>query len=532
MTTKPPFPTHPLFQGPEISRRRFLTGTAALGAAVTLGSGLLVPAAYADSPRRGGRLRVGWYSSSARDTLAPARLTSTFDWTLALLVMSTLVRLDKNMALQPDLAERWEPADGGRVWNFTLRHGVTFHNGKSLVADDVVYSMNLHRGEASESAIKSWFSQVENIEAVDERTVRFTLNAPNADMPRLLAWPNTVIVPSGHEDFNAAVGTGPFRIVRFEPGVTFLGARHENYHFEGRPYVDEVEMFGISDSQARMNALLAGDVHFIVRVDPKTVHLLERAPGVAIAAADGQRHITFPMMADRPPTDNFHLRQALRYLVNRQEMLESVLKGYGSLGNDTPVGPSDPYYCKDLPQREFDLDRARYHLREAGLDGGLSIDLRTSEAAGGPIAPDLALLFRETAAQAGISVNVIREPSDGYWSAVWMKHPFIMSNWMPRPTLDLILTQLYHSDASWNEGQFKNERFDQLLVEARAELDEARRHELYCEVQRLLYEEGNSIIPLFTNWLDARSDRLMGWEGNPFGEGDGYRLAEHVWLAA
>jgi len=516
--------------GRGVSRRGFMGGAGALGAATLLPAGLVVTgAARAASPRRGGRLRIGWNSASANDTLDPERLTSSLDWTRAFQIMSTLVRFRTDMGLEADLAESWEGSADATTWTFSLRKGVEFHNGKPLTAADVVYSLSLHRGEASQSPIKVWMDPISELKAVDPHTVRIVLAAPNADMPRLLGWPNTVIVPEGFTDFANAVGTGPFRVKSFKPGISLLAERNPNYHFEGRPYLDEVESVGIGDTQARTSALLAGDIHFIVRVDPKQVELLERAPGVVMASAEGGTHTTFAMMCDRPPTDNASLRKALRLLADREGMLKNVQKGYGALGNDTPFPPSDPYYCKDLPQRSYDPEEAKFHLRQAGMEGA-TLELHTSEAVGGSIGPDLALHFRQSAAKAGLTVNIIKQPADGYWSAVWMKHPFHMSNWFPRPTMDLILTQLYTSDAKWNEGQFKNERFDTVVAEARGTLDGAKRYELYCEAQRLLYEEGCSIIPLFTNWLDAHSANLKGWQGHPFGQGDGHRLAEHVWL--
>jgi len=509
-----------------IGRRSFIVGAAALG-----GSGLLsgIAGQAARAQTRGGRLRIAWNAASARDTLAPTRLTSTLDWARGFQIMSPLVRFTPDMKPTGDLAESWEPVAGGKEWIFNLRRGVTFHNGKELTAQDVVYSMNLHRGEDSDSPIKTWFSQVTDVTALDKHQVKFSLEAPNADMPQLLAWPNTVVVPDGFTNFANPVGTGPFRLSLLEPGVRMVAARNDSYHFEGRPYVDEVETFGISDTQARTNALLAGDVHYFLRADPKTVSLLERSPGVEVVNAAGGRHISMPMMADRAPTNDPNLRKALRLMADRKAMLDNVLKGYGALGNDTPVPASNPFHAEFLPQREMDLDLAKFHLRKAGMENA-SLELHTSTAAGGPSGPDIALLFRETAAKAGLDLQVVRQPSDGYWSAVWMKHAFHMSNWMPRPTIDLILTQLYQSEASWNEGQFKNERFDQVIKEARSELDFNRRKELYGEAQKLLYDEGASIIPLFTNWLDAKSEKLKGYTAHPFGEADGYRLSEHVWL--
>jgi peptide/nickel transport system substrate-binding protein len=145
---------------------------------------------------------------------------------------------------------------------------------------------------------------------------------------------------------------------------------------------------------------------------------------------------------------------------------------------------------------------------------------------------DLGVLFQETAAQAGIAIAVEREPNDGYWSDVWLKKPFCLSGWGQRPTPDIIFTLGYAAGAEWNDSHFQHERFDALLVEARAELDEARRAEMYAEMQQILHDDGSVIVPFFRNWIYARRATVMHDEkltGNwPL---DGARGAERWWFA-
>jgi len=505
-----------------IGRREFLGRIGTLGLTATMSGSLILSAdqAIAATPKKGGKLILGWYGHSDKDTLNPNRLTSSLDFQRAYQTMGTLVRYAKDLSLEPDLATEWEANDDATVWTFTLRQGVEFHNGKTLTQDDVIYSLNRHRGEDSDSIIKAWLEPITDIE----------LDGPNGDMPFILGDMHACIVPDGFEDFANCIGTGPYRVKNFEPGVGMNATRYENYYRDDIAHVEEVESFGIGDGPARLNALVAGDVHFITRVDPKTVDLINSAPGVTMAAAPGSRHITFPMMSDAAPFDNNDLRLAIKYMAERQSMVDNVLKGFGTVGNDTPLGPNDKYFCTDIPQREYDLDKAKFHLKKAGMEGE-TVTLHTSESAGGSAAPDLALHLSESAKKVGFNIEVQREPTDGYWSAIWMKRPFHMSNWMPRPTADLRFSLVHLQSAKWNESHNGSDELDAMIVKARGMKDGPERAEIYCNIQRNVHDTGGSLIPVFNSWLDARSEKLMGWSAHPVGEGDGFRIHENAWLA-
>ena len=513
-----------------ISRREFVGRLTAAGVAVATTGTLLASsnAVIAATPKRGGRLRIGWYTHSANDTLNPNRLTTSLDFMRAYQVCSPIVRYSKDLTAAPDLATEWEASDDLATWRFRIRKDAEFHNGKTLGVQDCIYSLGRHIGEDSDSIIKAWLATIQEMKKDGDWLV-LKLDAPNADLPMYLGDMHAVIMPDGHTDFDNMIGTGPFKVDSFRPGVGMLAKRHENYHHEGFPYVDEVETFGIGDTAARVNALLAGDIHVTVRVDPKSIPIVEASPGVTMAASPSSRHLTYPMAADREPTSNQDLRQALRLMVDRQAVLKNIQKGYGAVGNDTPIGPADLYFCPDIPQRDIDLDKAKFHLQKAGMQGG-SIDLRTSESAGGVQSIDMALQMREDAAKIGFDINVMREPTDGYWANTWMKHPFVGSNWMPRPTADLRFSLAYVSEAKWNEGFWYNDKFDGLIKAARGVLDGPERRQLYCDAQQIMWEEGASIIPLFTHWLDAKSSNLGGYQNHPVGEGDGFRCHEWCWL--
>jgi len=257
--------------------------------------------------------------------------------------------------------------------------------------------------------------------------------------------------------------------------------------------------------------------------------MLKKQSGIEVADTAGALHYTYPMNTQAAPFDNNDVRLALKYAVDREELLQKVLRGYGTLGNDHPVAPGHQFVAADLEQRQYDPDRAKHHLKKAGLSK-LEISLSVSDFlyAG---AVDGALLYKEKATGAGIDLTVVREPSEGYFSNVWKKKPFVASYWGARPTADLILTVGYASGAPWNDSFFENERFNKLLVGARAELDTSKRAEMYREMQIILRDEGGSIIPLFANNVFAMSKKV----GHPTSmagnwECDGGRPLERWWF--
>jgi peptide/nickel transport system substrate-binding protein len=228
-----------------------------------------------------------------------------------------------------------------------------------------------------------------------------------------------------------------------------------------------------------------------------------------------------------PYTDN-NVRLAIKYAIDREQMLKTALRGYGRLGNDHPIPQSNPFYNAALPQRAFDPEKSKFHLKKAGLDS-LKVELSASDAAFAG-AVDAAAIFRTTAAKSGIDVAIKRESADGYWDNVWMKAPFSMGYWGGRPTADQMLSIAYASDSAQNDTHWKNEQFDRILREARAVLDTAKRKEMYATLQQMISDEGGAMIPMFGDYLDAVSTKLKGVTPHPMFNLMGARMAERVWL--
>ncbi|MFW5654562.1 MAG: ABC transporter substrate-binding protein [Roseicyclus sp.] len=513
-----------------MDRRGVLKGAAAAGSLA-----LVTPwgTPLRAQPRRGGTLRVAIATGGSTDSLDPGTWDSEFMNFQAHTRNGFLTEIAPDGSLVPELAEEWEASDGADVWTFRIREGVQFHSGHVLTAEDVVASINHHRGPDSTSAAAPIVAPITDI-AADGMNVIFTLESGNADFPYLMSDYHLPILPAredGTMDPTTTDGCGPFRLDEIEFGVRADYTRHDGYWKEGLPYFDAVEQILIFDNAARQNALISGEVDYIDNADLNTVHLLERAPGINVLAVTGTQHYGFPMDTRAAPFDDVNVRLALKYAINREQLVETVLNGYGTLGNDHPIGPSDPFFNTELEQKSYDPDRARFHLAEAGMDS-LDVDIHLADAAFAG-AVDAGVLFSESAAGAGINLNVVREPNDGYWSNVWMQKPFAGTYWGGRPTPDWMFSTAYAEGVPWNETYWSNARFNELLLEARSELDRELRREMYFEMQQITSDEGGIIIPMFAQYVGAYSDALAHPEqvaGN--WRNDGHRLAERWWFDA
>jgi peptide/nickel transport system substrate-binding protein len=520
-----------LLQG-KITRRDFLARASALGLSVAFSPALLTRPAQAATPQKGGHLRIGLGHGSTSDSLDPARSTDTYMANMLAQLHNTLVSIDTEGNPIPELAESWDSSPDLISWTINLRKGVEYHNGKTMDADDVVASLTHHRTEKSKSSAKVLLKQIQELKADGKNTVRITLENPNADLPYILSWYQLKIMPKSNDgvDWQSGVGTGPYELEKFEPGVETRMVRNPNYWESGLPHFDRFTQMVIHDPSARTTALTTGQIDAMDRCDPKTVHLLEKRPGIRVEEVTGYAHYSIPMLVNVPPFDNNDVRLALKYCADREAMLKLVLQGHGAIGNDHPISTANRFHADELPQREYDLDKAKFHLKKAGYDK-LTVPLHAADAAfGGCI--DLAILYKEHAAKAGITINVVREPDDGYWKEVWRKKPWCFCYWNGRPTEDWMFSTAYAADASWNDMNWKHERFNKLLIDARGERDEAKRREMYVEMQRIVRDEAGVVIPVFNNYVFAVNDKLKH-EGPIHGnlDIDAYNIPKNWWFA-
>ncbi|WP_373355590.1 ABC transporter substrate-binding protein [Pseudoroseicyclus sp. CXY001] len=514
------------FHTGSVSRRGLLKGAAAAGLILPAG----MRAAQAQEAKRGGTFRLGLGHGSSADSLDPALYTQLFDQVFANALHNYLIEVAADGQIVPELATDWM-SDDAITWVFPIREGVTYHDGRTVMPADVVASINHHRGEESTSAVKPYLEAIQDI-SVDGQNVVVTLAAADADFPYILSDYHLPILPStdGKIDPTSPVGCGPYVYESFEPGVQASLTRNPDYWKSDRAWFDRVEILVILDGAARLNALLTGEVDAVDQVEPATIPMLEARGIASVLSIPGNAHYVFPMDSRVAPFDDNNVRLALKYALDRQEMVDKILAGHGAVSNDNPIGPANRYFFADMEEKTYDPDKAKYYLQQSGLSS-LDVTLSVADAAFAG-AVDAGVLYSERAAAAGITINIDRVPNDGYWDNTWMQVPFCASYWGGRPTEDQMFSVAYATGAAWNDSFWSNERFDTLLLEARSELDEDKRREMYHEMQQIVSFEGAVVIPMYNNFImgvanNVSTPETIGKNANI----DGYRALERWWFA-
>jgi len=491
-----------------ISRREFMGRATALGASTALISTMVagVKAVAAETVKKGGLLRLGLAGGSTTDSFDITTYTDSVMIDVSHGVFNALVEWGEDGKPKPELAMSWEAKNGASEWVFNLRKGVKFSNGKEFTADDALYSLNLHRGESKSGAVAS-MKAITDIKKLDKYQIQITLSAPDADFPYVMTDYHLLMVPQDFKDWAKPIGTGSLVVDKFDPGVRISLKKAGDYWKEGRGHLDAAEITVINDGSARINALISGQLDAINRVDHKAVAPLAKAPKTEIVRAPGGWHTVMAMEIDKPPYNNPDLRLALKFATDREQILKTLFSGYGTIGNDHPIPPNDPYFNKDLSQRKHDPERAAFHFKKAGV--AEPVLLQTSDAAFNG-AVDMGALFQASAGKAGIKVDLKKEPADGFWDNVWFKGAFVESYWDGRAAATQMLSVCYGASAPWNETHWKNDKFEKLLADARSEIDEAKRKTYIWDMQAMLRDDGGAIIPVFRDWLDAHHDNVGG----------------------
>ncbi|MGX8014190.1 ABC transporter substrate-binding protein (plasmid) [Mesorhizobium sp. ORM8.1] len=514
---------------PILSRRLLLGSMASVG--ILGGLGLPLSKARASTPKQGGSVRFAMAEGSTENSLDPRQIRDVFQGvSYAGSVCNTLTEILPDGSVVGDLAESFASQDN-KNWIFHIRQGVTFHDGRKLTSHDVVASLKHHIGPDVATDGKPIVDQIADLSADGDYVVKITLKGPNSDYPYMLAAWMLVIMPAapdGSLDWQKGIGTGPFSIVKFDPGVSLKLKKNPNYHKPGKPYFDELEWLVIADVGARTNALMSGDIQWMYEVDQKTINLLKKNPNVALQNIPGPRHYIFLMDVTQAPFDDNNVRLAMKYAIDREGIVKKLYGEYARPGNDTPVAPLLKFAADPKPRHTFDAAKAREYLKAAGHDK-LSVNLSVADVAF-PGCVESALLYKESAAEAGIDINVVREPNDAFWSSVYMHRPFFAAEWGGRPNIDWTLTVELAAESSTNEARWKNPRFNELLVGARAEKDEAKRAAMYAEAQQLSSDDGGMITLAFADYVNAASTTIGHDKIGGHLHCDDYRMAERWWL--
>ncbi len=490
-----------------LGRRDFIRFSVAAGMSIPLASGLWSSQVAAATPKRGGKFRVGVHDVNTSDTYDPGKYLSVGAIQLAHCHRSYLTEITPENGLGPDMADSWSATPDAKSWTFELNKEATFHNGKKFTSADAVASLNHHRGEQSSSAAKALLTTVTEIKAKGEHTIVIELNQGFADLPWVMTDYHLTMLPAkadGTIDWESGVGAGPYKVTKYEPGIITNLVRHDGWHREGA-YFDEIEMVALNDPNARQTALITGEVDAITSVDLKTLSLLKRNRNIQVDNVPSGSAITLPMSSDVKPFDNIDVRLALKLAIDREDIVQKIMFGTATPGNDFHVSPGMPYW-PDIEQRVYDPEKAKFHLKKAGMEN-LEVSLSAADSVL-PGAVNMCVLYAEHAKKAGIKINVKREANDGYWSDVWLKKPFVFVKWGARPTPDNMFTLTYKDDADWNEARWQNKRFNELLLQAKAELDDKKRAAQYREMCQIARDDGGTIIPIFVNFVYARNKKV------------------------
>ncbi|HEY0294811.1 MAG TPA: ABC transporter substrate-binding protein [Bordetella sp.] len=504
------------------SRRDFLT---TLAATATVGTMLPGYSLAAETPKRGGHVRMAIQNGSVADTLDPAKGIHSGDFTKQFCLFNALTEFNNSLTAELALAEHLESTDGSN-WHILLKQGVHFHNGDELTAEDVVFSLARHKDPATASKVFSIASNFKEIKAVGKYEVMLALEQPNFDLPLILGSSFFLIIKNGTKDFTKPVGTGPYLVDTFVPGGGFSAKRNPNYWKTGLPYLDSVEIIGVPDNAARVNAVLAGDVDICSLVDHRYADQVKGNNNVQLIVNKLGIYTDLILRQDHPITGNPDFVSAVRYLQDRNRLVNTAMRTYGLVGNDHPVAPWDPYFLEGLPQRSFDLDKAKYFIKKSGL-AGQSMEVICQPG----LSPSVegALFLQSLGEQVGFNFIVKQVPVEGYWANYWTKYPITYGSVTNRPTVGMIFELYYGSKSPLNEAKWRDPKLDQLLTSAYAEGDFKKRKAIYGDLQTLVHESAGTLVPVFDVILDGVSTTVRGYYTRPSGMNMGFRFAEVVW---
>ena len=488
-------------------------------------SAAALPARQGGGPVRGGSVRVGVAGSAGG--FDPALYTTMEEIYVLEHIFSSLVRTNADMELEPDLALGWESNETGDRWTFTLREDVTFHDGSAFSADDVLATIDYHQNPETASLFRTNIAMVERVEATSPTEVAFHLAYPFAEFPEQLAHYQARILPAGKMGQMATdpIGTGPYRMEAYVPGERTVLRRYDGYFdLEGQAFLDEIQYLAIPEEATKVAALTSGGIELANEFQPTSLPPLQGAPTVTVTEIVSGSHQPIVMDVTQAPFDDPRVRAALKLCVDREGMVAVTLQGHGVPAADQVVPPTDPMYG-DVPLAAQDLEQARQLLADAGYPDGIDLTLHATP--GRPGILETALTFKDMALGAGVRVELVSHPVDVYWAEVWKHEPFLVSNWIGRPTADMMLSTVYMCGASNTESNWCNEEFDGRIMAARAALDPEERRQLLADAQQILSEDGPVIVPYFRSYITAFSNRLEGFRAHPLR----YLDLRRAWLA-
>jgi peptide/nickel transport system substrate-binding protein len=497
-----------------VTRRELLRASA--GGALALGTAGLLAACGSSSstsqtsasnaqPKRGGTIRGGLSGGSTAESLDVQNLLQPTMDARCFCLYNGLVELDLNSQPRLMLAEEITPNKDATEWTIRVKQGIEWHNGRTLDADDVIYSLRRIQNPKAPGLGAPIISLVDSKNAVkvDSRTVRLPCHAPFATFVSTMSQHNLAQVPVDF-DPKKPIGTGAFKYQSFTPGQQSVFVRSPNYWETGLPYLDEVILTDYTDETSQVNALLSGQEDVIDKLSVDSVASIASG-GAATVISNAASFNPFTMRVDQSPFNDARVRQAMRLIVDRPQMRGLVFGGHGLMGNDV-FSPLDPLYDTSLPQRTQDLEQAKSLLRQAGR-ADLSVELVTSDIAQGVVGA--AQLFAQQAKGAGVSVTLRQVDPTAFFGPNYLKWTFAQDYWPYAPYLNQVAFS-FLPNSSYPETHWDDPAYTKLYNEASATLDDAKRTELAHELQMVDYTRGGYIISNFSPVIDGHRSNVHG----------------------
>ncbi|NEK84210.1 ABC transporter substrate-binding protein [Blastococcus saxobsidens] len=416
----------------------------------------------------------------------------------------------EDLTMQPSLAESWETSEDGLTWTFTLREGVTFHDGSEFDAADVVYSYNRIIDEELNNAYR--FATVENVEAVDPQTVEITVSQPTPNLPALIGgFKGMAILPEGAaEEYDLtteAVGTGPFTLESSDASRTELAA-YEDY-WGGAPGIDGVEFRYITEPAAALTALENGEVQWTDNVPPQQIESLEGDDAVELATTPSVDYWYMSMNYAREPFGNPQVRQAIATAIDRGAVTEAARFG-AAQPNQTAI-PEDSFYYYDYAPYDANVQEAQSLLQQAGVQTPITMGLMVTDEF--PETVTAAQVIASQLEPIGITVDV-QTVDFATWLDRQAQGDFdaFMLGWLG----NIDPFDFYHAqhitDGSSNFQGYSNPQVDELLNSAATETDEAARKDLYDQAAKLIVDDVSYLYLYNPDVVQAWAPGLSGYE--------------------
>lgn len=454
-------------------------------------------------------------------------------------LFSGLTKPGKDLLPAPDLATDWETSQDGLEWTFNLRDDVLWHDGEKFTAEDVVYTFNeitLNKDLGANNA--SYFKDVKEVELVDEYTVKFLLESPVAALPAYLGF-NTEIMPKhifeGKDpweltSFNkeSPIGTGAFKLKKYTSGQNVVLERNDDYYGD-KALLDEVEYKVLPDANTHIAQILSGELSIFSLDDLASIDRIEAADNVDVYARDTTRFFWLILNQEIEEFQDKKLRQAILHSIDRQNIIDTVLKGYGTIA-DAGIAPAlQEYYTDDVTRYDYDPEKAKELLAEAGWtdsDGDGIVDKD-----GEPLAIDFSIgiqgdleavaqMVQQYLVEVGIDVTLNTLEWNTMIQDVVVDRNYEMTlNWWRYPA-DPDLTAYMHSEnvQGNNIPSYKNKEMDKLLDAGAQVADIEERKEIYTEAQEFMAEELPYLFLWYPQEAQVRINELQGVPELAFGD--------------